>query len=104
MWEKSPALYHQYAVFYTAHSATSLGVIPFAQPRAISTLARMTNHVERFNGTLRPRVSRLVRSSLSFSKMLTKHIGALKCFMCDDNLTNCAAFPGEHYRSQHVQS
>jgi hypothetical protein len=35
-------------------------VIPTAQHRAISKLARKTHHVERFNNTLRQRVSRLV--------------------------------------------
>jgi insertion element IS1 protein InsB len=62
--------------------------------RIISKLARMTNHVERFNCTLRQRVSRLVRATLSFSKKLSNHIGAIKYFMCDDNLTRGAALPG----------
>jgi insertion element IS1 protein InsB len=50
-------------------------------------LGRTTNHVERFNCTLRRRVSRLVRAMLSFSKKLTNHIGAIKYFICHDNLT-----------------
>ena len=44
------------------------GVIPAAQHRAISKLARKTNHIERFNNTLRQCVSRLVREALSFSR------------------------------------
>jgi hypothetical protein len=43
------------------------GVIPAAQHKAIGKLARKTNHIERFNNTLRQRVSRLVRDTLSFS-------------------------------------
>jgi len=39
-------------VFYTDQYAVYTGVIPLAQHRAISKLARMTNHVERFNCTL----------------------------------------------------
>ena len=35
------------AVFYTDHYAAYVGVIPFIQHRAISKLARTTNHVER---------------------------------------------------------
>ena len=70
------------------------GVIPPAQHRAISKLARKTNHVERFNCTLRQRVSRLVRATLSFSKKLANHIGAIKYFICDYNLTRGAALPG----------
>ena len=63
------------------------GVIPAAQHRAINKKARQTNHIERFNNTLRQRVSRLVRSALSFSKKLDDHIGAIKMFICHYNLT-----------------
>jgi len=56
-------------------------VIPAAQHKAISKLARKTNHIERFNNTLRQRVSRLVRAALSFSKKLANHIGAIKLFI-----------------------
>ena len=40
-----------------------------------------TNHIERFNNTLRQRVSRLVRKTLSFSKNLDNHIGAVWLFI-----------------------
>jgi hypothetical protein len=50
-------------------------------------LARQTNHIERFNCTLRQWVSRLVCTTLSFSKSLANHIGAIKYFICDYNLT-----------------
>jgi insertion element IS1 protein InsB len=86
-------LYRKHAVFYTDHYAAYTGVIPSAQHRAISKLARKTNHVERFNCTLRQRVSGLVRATLSFSKKLSYHIGAIKYFICDYNLTKCAALP-----------
>jgi insertion element IS1 protein InsB len=91
LWEKIPAVYQKHAVFYTDHYAAYTSVIPSAQHRAIAKLARTTNHVERFNCTLRQRVSRLVRSTLSFSKKLTNHIGAIKYFICHYNLTKCAA-------------
>jgi insertion element IS1 protein InsB len=70
------------------------GVIPLAQHRAITKLVRKTNHVERFNGTLRQRVSRLVRATLSFSKKLANHIGAIKWFMCHYNLLKAPALHG----------
>jgi transposase-like protein len=41
------------------HPKTYDTIIPTAQHRAISTLARTTNHIERCNNTLRQRVSRL---------------------------------------------
>jgi len=44
-----------------------------------------TNHIERFNNTLRQRCSRLVRKTLSFSKKLENHIGAIKYFICHYN-------------------
>ncbi len=54
-------------------------------------LARKTNHIERFNNTLRQRVSRLVREALAFSKKLVNHIGAIKLFICHYNLTRAVA-------------
>jgi IS1 transposase len=67
------------------------GVIPAVQHRAIHKLARKTNHIERFNNTLRQRVSRLVREGLSFSKKLAHHIGAIKLFICHYNLMRAVA-------------
>jgi insertion element IS1 protein InsB len=91
LWAKIPAAYRQYATFYTDQYVVYEGVIPAAQHQAIHKLARKTNHVERFNNTLRQRVSRLVRETLSFSKKLANHIGAIKYFICYYNLTRAAA-------------
>ena len=93
LWAKIPTAYQEQTTFYTDHYIVYTGVIPFAQHRAISKLTHKTNHVERFNCTLRQRVSRLVRATLSFSKKLDNHIGAIKYFLCDYNLTKCAALP-----------
>ena len=78
LWKKIPLVYQEHAVFFTDHYAAYTGVLPPARHRAISKLARKTNHVERFNCTLRRRDSRLVRTTLSFSKKLSTHIGAIK--------------------------
>ena len=80
-------------MFYTDHYVVYKGVIPPAQHRAISKLARKTNHVERFNCTLRQRVSRLVRCYVIVLKEVTNHIGAIKYFICHYNLTKSAALP-----------
>ena len=93
LWANLPAVYREQAIFYTDQYTVYKGVIPPAQHRAITKLARKTNHVERFNCTLRQRVSRLVRATLSFSKNLANHIGAIKYFICDYNLTKGAALP-----------
>ena len=91
LWAQIPHASRQHAMFYTDHAGVYEGVIPAAQPRAISTLARTTNHIERFHNTLRQRVSRLVREAFSFSQKLAHHMGAMKLCMCHDNLTRAAA-------------
>jgi insertion element IS1 protein InsB len=91
LWAKIPEAYRQHATFYTDQYVVYVGMIPTTQHRPISKLARKTNHVERFNNTLRQRVSRLVREALSFSKKLANHIGAIKLFICHYNLTRTAA-------------
>jgi insertion element IS1 protein InsB len=93
LWAKIPAVYQQQAMFYTDGYEVYNGVIPPAQHQAMTKKARNTNHVERFNNTLRQRVSRLVRDTLSFSKKLANHIGAIKYFICHDNLTKTPALP-----------
>jgi insertion element IS1 protein InsB len=94
LWAKIPQAYRQQAMFYTNQYVIYAEVIPAAQHRAISKLARQTNHLERFNNTRRQRVSRLVREALSCSKKLANHIGAIKLFICHDNLTRAAAGRG----------
>jgi insertion element IS1 protein InsB len=91
LWAKIPSVYHHHATFYTDQHVVYEGVIPVTQHRAISKLARKTNHIERLNNTLRQRVSRLARDALSFSKKLDNHIGAIKLFICHYNLTRAVA-------------
>jgi insertion element IS1 protein InsB len=91
LWAKIPDAYRQHATFHTDHYVVYAGVIPAAQHWAISKLTRKTNHIKRFNNTLRQRVSRLVREALSFSKKLANHIGAIKMFICHYNFTRAAA-------------
>ena len=67
------------------------GIIPAAQHRAITELARKTHPLERFNNTLRQRVSRLVRAALSVSKELANPIGAITLCIGHDNLTRAVA-------------
>ncbi len=46
-----------------------------------------TNHVERWNGTLRQRLGRFVRKTLSFSKCNRMHELALRLFIHHHNLS-----------------
>ena len=41
----------------------------------------LTNHIERFNCTMRQRIGRLVRKTLSFSKKLNNHVGSIWNFI-----------------------
>ena len=86
LWQSIPQSYRNNATFYTDGWQAYEGVIPQKQHRVVKKQRRITNHIERFNCTLRQRVSRLVRKSLSFSKKLANHIGAIKNFICHYNL------------------
>jgi hypothetical protein len=57
------------------------GVIPVMRHKAVGKDSGKTNHIERFNNTMRQRISRLVRKTLSFSKKLENHIGAIWYFI-----------------------
>ena len=95
LWDKLPVAYRKHATFHTDAYPSYGRVIPQTQHRVITKAARKTNHVERFNGTLRQRLSRLVRSALSFSKKVTHHIGAIRYFICHYNLTRTARCRGQ---------
>ena len=85
LWESLPGVYRQCAVAYTDFWKAYETVIPSKRHRAVGKETGQTNHIERFNNTLRQRVSRLVRKSLSFSKNLENHIGAIWYFIHDYN-------------------
>ena len=91
LWAKLPLVYREQAMFHTDHYEAYRGVMPAERHKAITKKARQTNHIERFNNILRQRVSRLVRETLSFSKKLAYHIGAIKYFICYYNLARVAA-------------
>lgn len=86
LWQNIPEIYRDQATFYTDQNAAYEGVIPAKQHRAVTKQSGKVNHLERFNCTLRQRVSRLVRKALSFSEKLANHIGAIKYFICHYNL------------------
>jgi len=81
LWASLPEVYQQCAVAYTDFWQAYKTVIPPKHHRAVGKETGQTNHIERLNNTLRQRVSRLVRESLSFSKKLNNHIGAIWYFI-----------------------
>jgi insertion element IS1 protein InsB len=93
LWATIPLVYRAQATFHTDQYAVYKGVILAEQHRAITKQAQKTKHIERFNNTLRQRVSRLVRETLSFSKKLAHHIGAITYCICHYNLTRRVALP-----------
>jgi len=84
LWEQIPADYrraHCYSDFWEAYSL----VIPAEQHTATGKESGLTAHVERWNNTLRQRLGRFVRKSLSFSKSEAMHELCLRLFLHDYN-------------------
>jgi len=85
LWASLPSIYRQCAVAYTDFWQAYCHVIPSKRHKAVGKETGQTNHIERLNNTFRQRISRLVRKSLSFSKKLGNHIGAIWYFIHDYN-------------------
>lgn len=81
LWQSLPSVYRQCAICYTDFWTAYGTVLPSKRHRAVGKETGKTSYVERFNNTLRQRVSRLVRKTLSFSKSLENHIGAIWYFV-----------------------
>lgn len=81
LWQSLPRHYRQYARIYTDHWDAYASVLPSKRHFAVDKDSGLTSHIERLNNTLRQRISRLVRRSLSFSKKLENHIGAIWNFI-----------------------
>lgn len=58
---------------------------PAQRYKAVGKKSGLTNQIERFINTMRQIISRLVRKTLSFSKKLEIHIGAIWHFIHDYN-------------------
>lgn len=85
LWQSLPGVYRQCATVYTDYGEAYETVIPAKRHRAVSKDSGLTSYIERFNNTLRQRVSRLVRKTLSFSKKLENHVGAIWNFIHEYN-------------------
>lgn len=90
LWQSLPPVYRQCAVCYTDFWQAYEKVLPSKRHRAVGKESGKTNYIERFNNTLRQRVGRLVRKSLSFSKKISNHIGAIWYFIHDYNASLCS--------------
>jgi IS1 family transposase len=81
LWRSLPPVYRQCAVCYTDFWSAYPLVLPQKRHRPVGKETGLTNHIERFNNTLRQRISRFVRQTLSFSKKMQNHIAALLLFI-----------------------
>lgn len=86
LWQQIPPVYRQahcYTDFWEAYQK----VIPAEQHTAGSKESGLTAHVERWNNTLRQRLARFVRKTLSFSKSDRMHKICLRLFIHHYNLS-----------------
>jgi insertion element IS1 protein InsB len=81
LWLSLPDEYRERAVFHTDFLPAYRAVIPDGQHVPGGKGDGGTSHVERFWCTVRQRCARFVRKTLSFSKCLENHLGALWFFI-----------------------
>lgn len=80
LWRAVPEAYRQsycFSDFWEAYRK----VIPAEQHTACGKETGMTAHIERWNNTLRQRLARFVRKTLSFSKSRAMHKACLLLFI-----------------------
>jgi len=86
LWERIPAAYrscHTYSDFWDAYQK----VFGTERHHPVGKETGQTAHVERWNNTLRQRLARFVRKTLSFSKSDQFHDWVLKIFLHHYNLS-----------------
>jgi len=85
LWDAIPKSYRDgtcYTDFWQAYAA----VIPDDQHEAVGKETGETAHIERFNNTIRQRLARFVRRTLSFSKSQLMHNICLRLFLWRYNM------------------
>ena len=91
LWRRIPKVYKK-CLLYTDFWRAYAKVLPASQHRPTGKGEGQTCHVERFNNSLRQRLGRFVRKTLSFSKTDRMHEICLRLFLhehnqcCRDNL------------------
>ena len=85
LWNALPEAYRSgycYSDFWAAYQS----IIPEEQHTAVGKETGETAHIERWNNTLRQRLGRFVRKTLSFSKLTLMHNVCLSLFLHRYNL------------------
>lgn len=91
LWDAIPLEYRNgrcFTDFWNAYQA----VIPEEHHRPVGKETGQTAHIERFNNTLRQRLARFVRKTLSFSKSWEMHDACLRLFLYRYNLERAHAY------------
>lgn len=86
LWDRIPEKFKSLLSFSDEWKAYS----EILNPETHSSVPKQsgeTSHIERFNNTLRQRIGRLVRKTLSFSKSETMHDLVIRQFIVDYNLS-----------------
>lgn len=84
-----PSAYRQAYCFHDFWAAYD-AVLPTDQHEGVGKETGETNYIERFNNTLRQRLGRLVRPTLSFSKSWHMHTACIRLFLHRYNLDRAA--------------
>ncbi|OQX13593.1 MAG: IS1 transposase [Desulfobacteraceae bacterium IS3] len=85
-----PPVYRQCAVCYTDFRSAYEEIFPSERHLPVPKRSGKTSCIERSDNTMRQRISRSVRKTLSFSEKTGNHIGAIRSFIhyCNDSLRN----------------
>jgi insertion element IS1 protein InsB len=84
LWKRIPESYRK-GVIYSDFWESYRKVLAEGRHQSVGKSSGQTNHVERWNCTLRQRLGRFVRKTLSFSKSETMHEICLVLFLHDYN-------------------
>ncbi len=85
LWSRVPPAYRQ-GLLYSDVWESYQAVLPDDHHRPVDKRSGATNHVERWNLTLRQRLGRFVRKTLSFSKCEVMHEYCLRLFLHEYNV------------------
>lgn len=86
LWKSLHPVYRQCAVCYSDFWHAYEKIVPRYRHRAVGKETGQTCRIERVNCTLRQRISRLVRQTLSFSKIEENHLRSIKFFIWNFNV------------------
>ena len=86
LWEALPPEYRERTIVASDMLPSYQAVLPEEWHARGGKEMGLTAHIERFFGTARQRCARLVRKTLSFSRKMENHVGALWYFIRQYNL------------------